>query len=60
MTVRELLKYAFDLKVEICNEDYETIKKLCLCTRCKEDPLLNEEILDYTINDGLLLIRIAK
>ena len=57
MTVRELLKYAFDLKVEICNESYETIKKLCLW---KEDPLLDEEILDYTINDGFLLIRITK
>ena len=57
MTVRELLKYAFDLKVEICNENYETIKKLYLW---KEDPLLNEEVLDYTINDGFLLIRIAK
>ena len=57
MTVRELLKHAFGLKVEICNENYETIKKLCLG---EEDPLLNEEVLDYTIDDDLLLIRITK
>lgn len=58
MTIEELLKYSYDIHIEIDNQDFNMIAQYKSPRNIPQN-ILKAEVFDYTINDGWLLIRIA-